>query len=64
LPRGQCVKVRDALPDDLKAMWQLDNADRSSVEEHASAGRAAQNAAGARAFRTRSSGGAGKRGET
>ena len=64
LPRGQCVKVRDALPDDVKALWQLDNADRSSVEAHAAAGRAAQNAADARGFRTRSSGGAGKRRET
>jgi uncharacterized protein (DUF2267 family) len=63
LPRGQCAKVRDALPDDLKALWSLDNGDRSSVEEQAAAGRATQNAADARAFRTRSSGGAGKRRE-
>jgi uncharacterized protein (DUF2267 family) len=53
LPRGQCVKVRDALPDNLKALWQLDNAERSSVEEHAAAGRAAQNAAESKAFRAR-----------
>lgn len=64
LPRGQCEKVRDALPDDVKALWQLDNGDRAPVEEQAAAGRAAQNAADARAFRTRSSGGGGRRSET
>jgi uncharacterized protein (DUF2267 family) len=53
LPRGQCAKVRDALPDDIKALWQLDNGERGSVEERAAAGRAAQNAADARAYRAR-----------
>jgi uncharacterized protein (DUF2267 family) len=53
LPRGQCAKVRDALPDDIKALWQLDNGDRGPVEERAAVGRAAQNAGDARAFRAR-----------
>ena len=53
LPRGQCQKVRDALPDDVKALWQLDNGERGSVEERAAAGRAAQSAGDARAFRAR-----------
>jgi hypothetical protein len=53
LPRGQCVKVRDALPDDIKALWRLDNGERGSVEERAAAGRAAQNAGDARAYRAR-----------
>jgi uncharacterized protein (DUF2267 family) len=53
LPRGQCAKVRDALPGELKALWQLDNGQRPPVEERAAAGRAAQNAQDARAFRAR-----------
>jgi hypothetical protein len=53
LPRGQCVKVRDALPDDIKALWKLDDAERGSIEERAAVGKAAQNAADARAFRAR-----------
>ena len=53
LPRGQCVKVRDALPDDIKTLWKLDDGQRGSVEERAAAGRAAQNAGDARAFRAR-----------
>jgi hypothetical protein len=64
LPRCQCEKVRDALPDDVKALWQLDNGNRAPVEEQVAAGRAAKNAADARAFRARSSGGGGKRRET
>ena len=52
LPRGQCAKVRDALPDDVKALWQLDNAEHD-VTERAAAGRAAQNARDAHAFRAR-----------
>ncbi len=55
LPRGQCAKVRDALPDDIKALWRLDNGERGSVEERAAAGRAAQNAGDARAYRARKS---------
>ena len=46
-------KVRDALPEELKALWQIDNADRESVEERAAAGRAAQNAEHAHALRAR-----------
>lgn len=55
LSRGQCAKVHDALPHDLKTLWRLDNADRGSVEERAAAGRAAQNAQDARAYRARAS---------
>jgi uncharacterized protein (DUF2267 family) len=53
LPRGRCAKVRDALLDDIKVLWQLDNGERGSVEERAAVGRAAQNAGDARAFRAR-----------
>jgi len=28
-------KVRDTLPEELKALWQIDNADRESGEERA-----------------------------
>jgi uncharacterized protein (DUF2267 family) len=48
LPRGQCAKVRDALPDDVKALWRLDNGERPSIEERAAAGRAAAKSAGSR----------------
>jgi uncharacterized protein (DUF2267 family) len=53
LPRGQCEKVRDALPQPLKALWQLDDGTVGSVAERAAAGRAAQQAQEARAWRER-----------
>jgi hypothetical protein len=48
IPRGQSVKVRDALPDDLKVLWKLDDALGESVQEQAELGRTAQNAREAR----------------
>src|SRR5919106_3738983 len=53
LPRGQSVKVRDALPDDVKVLWKLDEAAERSVEDQAAKGKAAQNAQEARNFRSR-----------
>lgn len=53
LPRGQCEKVRDALPADIKALWNLDEARGTSREDKADAGRRAQAAHEARAFRAR-----------
>ncbi|MBX3502678.1 MAG: DUF2267 domain-containing protein [Alphaproteobacteria bacterium] len=53
LPRGQCEKVRNALPQALKAMWQLDDGSAGSVAERAAAGRAALQAHEARAWRAR-----------
>ena len=53
LPRGQCEKVRQSLPQELQALWQLDEGMQAPVKEHAAAGRAAQNAADARAYRAR-----------
>lgn len=53
LPRGQCTKVRSALPQALRALWNLDDATVASVEERAAAGRSAQNAGKAAAHRRR-----------
>jgi len=55
LTRGQCAKVRDALPEEVRRLWQLDNGERAPAGERAAAGRAAQNAADARAFQARRS---------
>jgi uncharacterized protein (DUF2267 family) len=52
LTRGQCDKVRDALPDGVRQLWRLDEGEHD-VAERAAAGRAAQNAHDARAFRAR-----------
>ena len=60
LPRGQCAKVRDALPDDVKALWDLGNAEHD-IRERAAMGRTAQNAHDARSFRARSQGNQGSR---
>jgi uncharacterized protein (DUF2267 family) len=48
LPRGQSEKVRDALPDELKVLWKLDDAMQQPVNEQAAKGRA-QSAQDARA---------------
>jgi uncharacterized protein (DUF2267 family) len=56
LPRGQCEKVRDALPDDIKALWHLDEARQTSREDKADTGKRAQTAQEARTFRARNSG--------
>src|SRR5207248_5567697 len=53
LPRGQCEKVRDALPDDLKSLWHFDETAAATRKEKAAAGRAAQQAQEARSFRAR-----------
>jgi uncharacterized protein (DUF2267 family) len=42
LPRGQCVNVRDALPDEVQALWQLDQGAVQSIEgARAAAGKSA-----------------------
>ncbi|MGE0575113.1 MAG: DUF2267 domain-containing protein [Reyranella sp.] len=53
LPRGQCERVRDALPADIKVLWHLDEARQTSREDKAGTGRAAQHAQEARRFRAR-----------
>lgn len=53
LPRGQCAKVRDALPQELRELWHLDDGTVGSIEERAAAGRAALRADEARAWRMR-----------
>jgi hypothetical protein len=55
LPRGQCEKVRDSLPEDIKVLWHLDEAQQVSREDKADTGRAAQHAHEARTFRARHS---------
>jgi len=54
IPRGQCVKVRDALPDELKTLWQIDKGD--GTPDKAAAGRAAQHAQEARTYQSRPDG--------
>jgi uncharacterized protein (DUF2267 family) len=49
LPRGQCEKVRDALPDALKSLWPLDHDGAVSREDRADTGRRAESAQRARA---------------
>jgi uncharacterized protein (DUF2267 family) len=56
LTRGQCEKVREALPKDLQALWQLDQGDCEAIEERAALGREAQNARDARAWQARPEG--------
>jgi uncharacterized protein (DUF2267 family) len=56
LTRGQARKVRDALPTEVQVLWHLDRAAEDSVEERAALGRTAQNAAEARAYRSRPEG--------
>src|SRR5207248_9238802 len=53
LSDGECRKVRDALPDDLKALWHVDEARAVSREDKAETGRTAQNAHEARAWAAR-----------
>jgi uncharacterized protein (DUF2267 family) len=53
LTRGECQKVRDALPDELKALWHLDEARAVSRQDKADTGRAAQNAHDARTWAAR-----------
>jgi uncharacterized protein (DUF2267 family) len=56
LPRGQCEKVRDALPSEIQVLWTLDEAGARTVEVQAAAGREAQNAQEARNFAARPEG--------
>jgi uncharacterized protein (DUF2267 family) len=56
IPRGQSIKVRDALPDDLKVLWKLDEALAESVHEQAELGRTAQNARDARNYESKPDG--------
>jgi uncharacterized protein (DUF2267 family) len=56
IPRGQSEKVRDALPDEVKVLWKLDEAMEQSLNEQVAKGKAAQNAADARAYESRPEG--------
>jgi uncharacterized protein (DUF2267 family) len=57
LPRGQCEKVRDALPDALKTLWPLDEARAVSREDKADTGRQAEDAQRARTATNRGAAG-------
>ena len=56
VPRGQCSKVREALPDEVQVLWHLDDAGEQDVAERAAAGKAAQNAQDARNYHSRPEG--------
>jgi uncharacterized protein (DUF2267 family) len=56
IPRGQSVKVRDALPEEVKVLWKLDEAAEQSISEQAAKGKAAQNADEARIYQSRPEG--------
>jgi uncharacterized protein (DUF2267 family) len=51
--RGQCEKMREALPSEMQVLWKLDEAGAQSIQEQAAAGREAQNAQDARNFAAR-----------
>jgi len=44
IPRGQVEKMRNALPDELKVLWNFERAAETSIKEQASIGRETQNA--------------------
>jgi len=56
VPHGQCTKVREALPEGVRSLWQMDDAGQEPAHERAAAGRAAQNVQEARAYRRRPEG--------
>jgi uncharacterized protein (DUF2267 family) len=56
VPRGQCEKVRHALPQDVQALWSLDGAGDDANEPRAAQGKRAENSADARAFDARPEG--------
>jgi uncharacterized protein (DUF2267 family) len=56
IPRGQCTKVREALPADIQTLWRLDDAAKQSAQDRAAAGKAAQNAQEARNYEQRPEG--------
>jgi uncharacterized protein (DUF2267 family) len=56
VPRGQVEKVRDAMPQDVQALWQIDRALEQSIETQAASGKRAQNAQDARNFESRPQG--------
>ena len=56
VPRGQCIKMREALPADVQVLWHLDDAAEESAAERATIGKAAQNAQDARNYQSRPEG--------
>jgi uncharacterized protein (DUF2267 family) len=56
VPQGQCTKVREALPEGVRSLWQMDGAGEQPAHERAAAGRAAQNAQEARVYQQRPEG--------
>jgi uncharacterized protein (DUF2267 family) len=56
LPRGQSIKVREALPQDVQDLWHLDDDDDQSIAEQAAKGKAAQQSQEARVFESRPDG--------
>jgi uncharacterized protein (DUF2267 family) len=56
VPRDQIEKVRDALPGEIRQLWDVDAASEMSVTELSEIGRKAQNAADARNFQARPEG--------
>jgi uncharacterized protein (DUF2267 family) len=55
LPRGQCEKIRDSLPEEVRSLWRLEQAD-GQPQERAARGRHAQSAHDARAWKARHGG--------
>jgi uncharacterized protein (DUF2267 family) len=56
VPRGQCEKVREALPQDVQALWDLDGSLDDPNEPKAALGKRAENSADARRFEARPDG--------
>jgi uncharacterized protein (DUF2267 family)/CBS domain-containing protein len=56
LTRGQCANVYDALPEEVRRLWRLDDGEPAPANEKAATGRAAQNAHDARVHQTRAAG--------
>ena len=56
VPRGQCEKVRGALPAEVQILWKLDQAAQEDIQQRAARGREAQNAQDARNYQSRPKG--------